>query len=121
MRVRATPRQTKLAPLVHGGRRHLDETQRAAVAAKIANMKLGDNQHQKLGRPIDRPSDAPPISNTQAAKVSAKIANVRAGEFHGNQHTKRHPQICGLKTSQAEAAEMLNVSESAAALSRRLR
>jgi hypothetical protein len=39
------------------------------VAAKLANMKLGDNQHRKEGRPIGRPSDDPPIFQNQAAKM----------------------------------------------------
>jgi hypothetical protein len=31
-------------------RRHLDESQRAMIAAKLANMKRGDNQHRPDGR-----------------------------------------------------------------------
>jgi hypothetical protein len=31
-------------------RRHLDESQRAMIAAKLANMKRGDNQHKTEGR-----------------------------------------------------------------------
>src|SRR5262245_29218327 len=33
-------------------RRHLDETQRAMVAARIATTKLGQNQHSGKGTPI---------------------------------------------------------------------
>jgi N6-adenosine-specific RNA methylase IME4/ParB-like chromosome segregation protein Spo0J len=37
-------------------RRHLDESQRAMVAAKLANLRLGDNQHSE-GLPIGRGSE----------------------------------------------------------------
>jgi hypothetical protein len=39
--------------------------ERAAVGAKIANLKLGDNQHAKEGPPIGGPS----VSNAEAAKL----------------------------------------------------
>jgi len=44
-------------------RRHLDESQRAMIAAKIANMKLGSNQHTQ-GASIGAPS----VSKKDAAK-----------------------------------------------------
>lgn len=44
-------------------RRHLDESQRAMIAGKIANMKLGSNQHTKV------PSiGGPKVSSNDAAK-----------------------------------------------------
>jgi hypothetical protein len=49
-----------------------DEGQRAAVAAKIANMRQGSdhgNQHTGGKRPIGRLPDEPPVSNVQAAKM----------------------------------------------------
>ena len=44
-------------------RRHLTEGQRAAVAAKVANIKLGDNQHAKAGS-----------ANLQTQPVSQSVA-----------------------------------------------
>ena len=46
-------------------RRHLDESQRAMIAARLVNMKLGDNQH-KVGGQICPPSTM--VSNDDAAK-----------------------------------------------------
>jgi ParB-like chromosome segregation protein Spo0J len=37
-------------------RRHLNESQRAMVAAKLANLGVGANQHTKLGTSIDAAS-----------------------------------------------------------------
>jgi ParB-like chromosome segregation protein Spo0J len=45
-------------------RRHLKESQRAIIAGRIANMKLGDNQHTKEGALIEAP-----ISQPQAAAM----------------------------------------------------
>jgi len=57
-------------------RRQLTESQRASVAAKIANLELGDNQHKRQGRSIDRPSAT--VSQQQAAKLmSVGEASVR--------------------------------------------
>jgi 16S rRNA G966 N2-methylase RsmD len=61
-------------------RRHLNESQRAVIAAKLANMRLGDNQHKKEGVQICTPS----ISLEQAAEllnVSRRtVATVKAVE-----------------------------------------
>ncbi|MEI9804146.1 MAG: ParB N-terminal domain-containing protein [Pseudolabrys sp.] len=40
-------------------RRHLNESQRGMIAAKLATMKMGDNQHQKEGVEISTPSIPP--------------------------------------------------------------
>jgi hypothetical protein len=74
-------------------RRHLDESQRAAIAAKLANLKIGDNQHCAKGAqicapsggrevlPIGRTSNAPPSNGKPAAvpisqKQAAALLNV---------------------------------------------
>lgn len=46
-------------------RRHLNEAQRSMIAARIANMAFGDNQHKKQGAEIS----APTVSQTEAAKM----------------------------------------------------
>lgn len=46
-------------------RRHLTESQRAAVAAKLANLKAGDNQHTTA--PANLPDHA--VSQAQAAEM----------------------------------------------------
>lgn len=59
-------------------RRHLTTSQRAAVAAEMANLRLGANQHEsKVDRPIGLPSEnsQPAVSQDEAAdkmKVSAR-------------------------------------------------
>ncbi len=65
-------------------RRHLTESQRAMVAARIATMRLGDNQHSGQGAPIGARSL---FAGAEAASAS-----------------EREPSV-----AQADAAEMLNV------------
>lgn len=48
-------------------RRHLNASQRGVIAAKMVNIKLGDNQHVKEGVEISTPS----ISAAKAAEVMA--------------------------------------------------
>jgi N6-adenosine-specific RNA methylase IME4 len=49
-------------------RRHLDESQRAMVAAKLATLKLGDNQHSE-GLPIGRGSDLLNVGERSVARA----------------------------------------------------
>jgi hypothetical protein len=49
-------------------RRHLDESQRAMVAAKLATLKLGDNQHSE-GLPIGRSSDLLNVGERSVARA----------------------------------------------------
>jgi hypothetical protein len=49
-------------------RRHLNESQRAMVAAKLANMRLGDNQHTE-GLPIGRASEMLNVSERSTARA----------------------------------------------------
>lgn len=43
-------------------RRHLTPSQCASIAAKMANVKLGDNQHSRVGNVAD-----PSVSQSEAA------------------------------------------------------
>jgi hypothetical protein len=52
-------------------RRHLNESQRAMVAAKLVTTKLGDNQHAK-GKPIDQPSAAKMLNVSAKSVQRAK-------------------------------------------------
>ena len=54
-------------------RRHLSESQRAMVAAKLVTTKLGDNQHiRREGRPIDQPTAAKMLNVSAKSVQRAK-------------------------------------------------
>jgi len=54
-------------------RRHLSDSQRAMVAAKLVTTKLGDNQHiRREGRPIDQPTAAKMLNVSAKSVQRAK-------------------------------------------------
>jgi hypothetical protein len=68
-------------------RRHLDESQRAIVAARIATLKLGDNQHSE-GLPIGRASTLLNVGErgrpvpSQLDQVLPRFYVQKAGPYH---------------------------------------
>jgi len=60
-------------------RRHLDTSERGMVAARVANIKNGDNQHTLVGRSIDLPSDPPDIISQQQAadRLNVSVPTVK--------------------------------------------
>lgn len=50
-------------------RRHMDTGQRAAVAAKIANLDLGSNQHVTKEAGLIKPASEAPVSEKKAAEL----------------------------------------------------
>jgi hypothetical protein len=86
------------------------------VAARIANLRLGDNQHSQICEPTTQSEAAERLNvserslnlrrrhldESQRAMVGARVANLRRGD---NQHTP----IGGTSISQSDAAERLNV------------
>lgn len=116
-------------------RRHLDESQRAMVAAKLANLSAGDNQHTVRGpanlpdlpahRPPNKPADlpleiaAPDLFSAEPADVAPVAALADDDDESWNDVFEK----AGVETppvpapilispvSQSQAASMLNVSE----------
>lgn len=96
---RGDPLDYVIAKNLH--RRHLDEAQRAMVAGKIANLRLGANQHRGEGRPAGLPS----VSNGDAARMM----NV------GERSVRRARVVLSNAVPELQAAvEMSRVSLSAA-------
>jgi len=51
-------------------RRQLNESQRAIVGAKIANMSVGDNQYRGAGRPLGLPAISQPMAANLGIETS---------------------------------------------------
>ena len=100
-------------------RRHLSESQRAMVAAKLVTTKLGDNQHiRKEGRPIDQPSAAKMLnvsakSVQRAKEVCDKTApNIQALVESGKLPVSVAVEVAKLpREKQAELKTASNIRE----------
>jgi len=103
-------------------RRHLNETQRAVVASKLANMPLGGatyrsaNLHTETKMPkhlhktdmqicTSQPEAAKQLNETQRMIVAKKLANMNRGNYSKSANLPITP------ITQADAAKQLNVSE----------
>jgi hypothetical protein len=62
-------------------RRHLDATQRSAIAAELANMRLGDNQHGGSAnwQTLVSQTEAATLLNVSPRSVAAELANMPLG------------------------------------------
>jgi N6-adenosine-specific RNA methylase IME4 len=66
-------------------RRHLSESQRAMVAAKLATLKLGDNQHSE-GLPIGRSSELLNVGERSVARAREVIDRGATELVHAVEH-----------------------------------
>jgi ParB-like chromosome segregation protein Spo0J len=57
-------------------RRHLDASQRAMIAARLATLKLGDNQHRKEGAGFQAPSQGRAAAMLNVSRDSVQKARV---------------------------------------------
>jgi ParB-like nuclease family protein len=57
-------------------RRHLDTSQRAMIAARLATLKLGDNQHAKEGAGFQAPSQGQAAAMLNVSRDSVQKARV---------------------------------------------
>jgi hypothetical protein len=85
-------------------RRHLNESQRAMVAAKLATMRQGERTDLEPSANFQKVSqaDAAKLLNVSPRSVAAKLANMRQGA---------RTDLARIQArSQAKAADLLNVS-----------
>ena len=84
-------------------RRHLDESQRAMVAAKLATLKLGDNQHSE-GLPIGRSSELLNVGERT-------VARAREVQEHGTPEVVHAVEHGAVSVSAAADVAMLSAQE----------
>jgi N6-adenosine-specific RNA methylase IME4 len=84
-------------------RRHLDESQRAMVAAKLATLKLGDNQHSE-GLPIGRGSELLNVGERT-------VARAREVQEHGTPELVHAVERGAVSVSAAADVATLSVQE----------
>lgn len=73
-------------------RRHLTESQRSMIAAEVATMRKGDNQHAKQGEPIDSPSnDGVSLGDAARSLAVGRQSAVRARKVkeHGTEELQQ--------------------------------
>jgi phage N-6-adenine-methyltransferase len=105
-------------------RRHLDESQRAMVAAKLASMRLGGNQHSE-GMPIGRASELLNVGSRNVARAREVIDRgepelVQAVE-RGDVAVSTAAEIAALPaTIQKEAVERIEAGQKPAQVKRDL-
>lgn len=101
-------------------RRHLTESQRGMVAARIANLQLGTNRHeQKLDRP-DGQSTIPPITLKEAAdKMASSVKTLQRAKIvirSGNEELIQAVDGGAVKVTTAAKIAQLPKPEQAAAI-----
>jgi DNA-binding transcriptional regulator YdaS (Cro superfamily) len=99
---------------MHRHRGHLNESQRAMVAAALANMSVGrpkgqDNSATLQNYPV-RQSKAAELLNVSPRLVAEAVKVRREANMRQGERTDLEPSLNVAKVSQTHAAELLNVS-----------